>query len=100
MKRLDRVNKLAKAFSSLQIDSFVWKGTTLVDAKTSPTVIPCADGIFISAEDGKGLADYYGEGVGGYPWIHRDLETLAEELDVLIEWQDPGTLSIHIGDYT
>ncbi len=46
----------------------------------------------ISAEDGKGLADYYGEFRGGYPWIHPRLEAWAEKLGFHWEWQHPGAI--------
>ncbi len=58
-----------------------------------PTARVNEDGhLEISAEDGKDLADYYGEFRGGYPWIHPRLETWAKRLGFHWEWQHPGAI--------
>ena len=90
-----QVTTLAEAFKALEIDSYIWVKTDLVKAKVSPTVYECDNHILISAEDGKDIADYYGECRGGYPYICEELEALADKLGVIIEWQDAGTLSIY-----
>lgn len=46
----------------------------------------------ISAEDGKDLADYYGEFRGGYPYIHTVLVAWAKKLGMYWEWQHPGAI--------
>lgn len=50
------------------------------------------DMLEVSAEDGKDLADYYGEFRGGYPWISPALETWAKKLGFYWEWQHPGAI--------
>ncbi len=67
-----------------------------IEGNTTPTAIVDSDGFLqISAEHGDGLADYYGEFRGGYPWIHPELEAWAERHGCFIEWQDPGTLKVY-----
>lgn len=48
--------------------------------------------IYISAEHGDGVADYYGEYQGGYPWIHPELEQWAESHGSYFEWQNAGCI--------
>lgn len=60
----------------------------------SPTVFTRENSIFVSAEDGKGFADYYGEFRGGYPWIHPNLERAAKNLKGYWEWQNPGCICL------
>ena len=48
--------------------------------------------IYVSAEDGLGLADYYGEFVGGYPWIHPELEQWAADNGGYWEWESAGAI--------
>lgn len=49
----------------------------------------------ISGEDGSGLIDYYGEFRCGYRWIHPEIERLAAEAGVQLEWIDPGTVGVY-----
>ncbi|NQV85456.1 MAG: hypothetical protein HQ492_00050 [Woeseiaceae bacterium] len=46
----------------------------------------------ISAEDGKGLADYYGEYRGGYPYINEQLIDWAKARGCHWEWVNPGSI--------
>lgn len=59
----------------------------------NPTVIENEDGgVFISAEDGLGWADYYAEfGVEFAP----ELTKWAEENDVTLEWYNPGSVAVY-----
>lgn len=40
------------------------------------------------------VCDYYGEHRGGYPWIHPLIEKKAEQMGLLLEWQNPAYLII------
>lgn len=62
-------------------ERFVHPAVTVRDGQT-----------FVSAEEGDGLADYYGEFTGGHPFIHPALETWATEHDSFWDWADAGTL--------
>lgn len=58
-----------------------------------PTVFVRESGkIIVSAEDGNGWADYYGEFRGGFPWIHPDLEKFAQDRGMFWEWENPGAI--------
>jgi len=48
--------------------------------------------LFVSAEDGQGFADYYGQFTGGYPYIDERLEKFAEKHGCYWEWQDAGCI--------
>ncbi len=59
----------------------------------APTVIITSSGrLMVSAEDGRGFADYYGEFRGGYPWIAPELEQWAKTNGGYFEWQNAGTI--------
>lgn len=45
--------------------------------------------IIVSAEDGLGFADYYGD---GYPYIDQRLEEIAEYYGYFWEWETPGAI--------
>ena len=83
----------------IEIPGFKWNDTTrdLDEVKVKPTVIPRERTVSVSAEDGKGFADFFGEFRGGYPWIHPDLEAFAKEHKCHWEWDDPGSISIWEG---
>ena len=52
--------------------------------------------ICVSAEEGDGVADYYGEFRGGYPWIEPRLEAWAEKHGAYWEWCNPGRIDCFI----
>jgi len=58
------------------------------------------DALTVSAEDwddDKGLAaDYYGEFRGGFPWIHPELEAIAEKHGLYWEWENPGAIQLYV----
>ncbi len=49
----------------------------------------------LSAEEGDGLLDYYGESRGGYPYIHPELEEWAASEGCFFEWVNPGIVTMH-----
>jgi len=57
------------------------------DVFGSPTIIQNEDALFISAEDGKGFADYYRD-----MYINEQLETIAKQHGGYWEWQNPGAI--------
>ncbi|MFZ9894800.1 MAG: hypothetical protein ACO3EL_06210 [Burkholderiaceae bacterium] len=85
--------KIAKTFSSLRISSYDFINNELVKVLVSPTVYVRDNHVVISAEDGKCLADYYGECNKGYPYIHPALEAAAAKFGGYLEWNNPGELS-------
>lgn len=48
--------------------------------------------VFVSAEDGRDWADYYGDYRGGYSYINPQLEALAKKHSGYWEWQNPGCI--------
>ncbi len=65
------------------------------DVELHPTVF-VQDGVLkVSAEDGRGYADYYGEYRGGYPWIEPKLEQFAAAHGLFWEWQNPGCIGLY-----
>tara|TARA_R110002074_G_scaffold72018_1_gene166070 strand:+ start:1475 stop:1720 length:246 start_codon:yes stop_codon:yes gene_type:complete len=46
----------------------------------------------VSAEEGDGAADYYGEFRGGYPYVNEKLEAKAKKLGGFWEWENPGVI--------
>ena len=87
-----------KELKALHIDSMDWDRETksLIDTVVSPTVIERDGLVIVSAEDGKGFADYWGcdeiqrEGM----YIHPELEALADKHGMYWEWEDAGAISI------
>jgi hypothetical protein len=45
------------------------------------------------------FADYYGEGRGGYPWIHSSLEEWAEANHGFWEWENPSNIAFYSQDW-
>jgi len=80
--------KIINKLKTLEID---W-----VEGICTPTVIERDGKVLVSTEDGKCLADYYGEFWGGYPWVHSALEAFAEKHGMFWEWQNPGCISLHL----
>jgi len=52
--------------------------------------------ICVSAEEGDGVADYYGEFRGGDMWIDPRLEAWAEKHGAYWEWYNPGRIDCFI----
>jgi hypothetical protein len=48
--------------------------------------------IYISAEDGDGVADYWGQWNNEIPYIHPKLEAWAESHGSYFEWQNAGCI--------
>lgn len=52
-------------------------------------------GLVMSAEDGGQFANYYGQfDEGCDPWVHPVIEAWAEQHDYIIEWRDPGSVTL------
>ena len=89
------MNKITiQALKSLAIPSFEWdrEKKDLVEVEIHPTVIERDGKVLVSAEDGKGLADFYGEFRGGYPYIDPALESFAHNRGLYWEWENPGAI--------
>lgn len=66
---------------------------------SKPFVLPFAERgalAMVSAENGDGAADYYGEFQGnGYPYIDPALEAFADKYGVYWEWVNPGQIALY-----
>ena len=55
-----------------------------------------SEGVIISAEEWNDIegyaADYWGEFRENSPWIHPDLEAVAEDFGGYWEWENPGAI--------
>jgi hypothetical protein len=41
------------------------------------------------------VIDYYGEYRGGYPWIHPEIEKMAKEWKLRLEWNNPACVGVY-----
>jgi hypothetical protein len=48
----------------------------------------------MSAEEGDGFADYYGEFTGGDMWVDPRVEKIVTRNGGYVEWDNPGCVSI------
>lgn len=92
--------RIVAELAAVEIDGLRWNRETKThdDIKLNPSIFADADGAaiaIVSAEDGKGFADYYGEFRGGYPWIAETLETFATARGLIWEWQNPGAIGLY-----
>ncbi len=78
------------------IDTFDWdsKIRDLVPVKKRPKGRLDEGRLYVSAEEGDGFADYYGEFCdnGGDPYIDPALEAWAEERGMYWDWVNPGEI--------
>ena len=74
---------------------FDFKNGEIVEVFIKPHAFIQDDTLMISAENGDGLADYYGEFRGGDPYIHEDLEKWAEENDGMWQWFNPASIGFY-----
>lgn len=89
--------KLIKAMSRITGNGLKYNQDTgkYEDAVVMPTL--CLDRdhtnqVVLSAEEGDGFADYYGEFRDGCPWIDPRIEEAADELGLYWEWENAGAL--------
>jgi len=89
--------KAEKLLASLpEIKSYKWDKELgeLVEGKVKVRAwVGEDDEILVSAENGDGAADYYGEFSGGDPKVHEDLEKWAEKKGGIWEWVNPGVVA-------
>lgn len=79
------------------IDGYDWDSTKreLVEVKLKPTAFIREDGtVIVSADDGKGFADYYGNEFIDPLYIHPKLEEFATKRDMYWEWVNPGCIAL------
>lgn len=86
--------------SAVEIDGIEYDRETreIRDIRVRPSVFPGGDSgaiVRVSAEDGLGFADYYGEYRGGYPWIAPALESFATARGLIWEWINPGAIGLY-----
>ena len=53
------------------------------------------DIVSVSAEDGRGAANYYGDFTDGIPWFNPKLEAYAEKMNCFWEWVNPGCIALY-----
>ncbi len=75
------------------IDTFDWKNGELIAIKKKPHAF-IRDGLLIvSAEEGDGFVDYYGEHNNDTMFIHPTLDEWAQKNNGYWEWENPGAIS-------
>lgn len=89
--------EITLSLQALQRTTLVYTGETreVVERPVPPTVFqwPGDDTIRVSAEDGKGWAEYYSH--HGYPWVEPKLEEWAQTRGYFWEWVDPGHIALY-----
>jgi hypothetical protein len=85
---------IATELRNLEIVMPVWdrEQRDMVEKPVKPYVFERDGQVFVSAEHGDNMADYYGEYRGGYPWIRPELEEFAKQHGGHWEWQNPGAI--------
>ena len=81
----------------IKIKTYVWNKElrNLAECLVEPTYWYDEENrLLVSAEDGLGLADYYGEFYDGFPWVHPDLEHWAAKQGSHWEWVNPGAIML------
>lgn len=87
--------------AAVEIDGIDYNRETreFSDIRVRPFVISARDDsgalAIVSAENGDGFADYYGEFRGGYPWIAPALESFATERGLEWQWENPGAIALY-----
>ncbi len=89
IKKLARIKMRLDAIRNPAWDR---KLRALVDDAAAPTVLVQDGTLILSAEDGHGFADFYGEFSGGYPTIDPRIQQVAADEGCFWEWRDPGSL--------
>lgn len=89
-------NQLIAQILEIKSKDLKWNKITrdFEEVDVFPNVFEKDNALCVSAEDGAHFADYYGECRGGYPWIHPELEALAEKNHMFWEWDDAGSISL------
>ena len=84
------IEKLAATVPAILIDDY--QGGKFIKKEVKPVIIFRDNQLFISAESGDGLVDYYGECNDFEPYIHPDLEKWAENHGMYFDWESPGAI--------
>ena len=95
--RSHNAEKIFAELQDVQLDTFDWdrEAKDLVPVKKNVYAFLRDDGaICVSAEEGDGAADYYGEFSGGYPTICDELEAFAKARELHWEWESPGCITL------
>ena len=80
------------------IDTYEWdkEAKDMVAVQKRPTGFVDEYGtLCVSAEEGDGFADYYGEFHDGYPHIDPALEEWAAQSGQYWEWKNPGCIALY-----
>lgn len=85
----------AKALKTLPALPVDWDEEKDAPINRPPKGVVRSDGsVILSAEEGDGLLDYYGEFRGGYPYIHPKIEEWAKTNGFFLEWENPGCVLV------
>lgn len=87
--------KIRSDLNKIRIESLEKYYGKFTWTEVSPTLFEHDGVVHVSAEDGRGFADYYGEYRGGYPWIHPKLVEYAEKNNMHWEWDNPGSIALY-----
>lgn len=71
----------------------IGRGPNFDEITVHPEVWIRNDMVFVSGEDGRDWADYYGEYRKGYAYINPQLEALAKANGGYWEWENPGCIA-------
>ena len=71
-----------------------WKDYDNPPPKIKPSARIDDNVIYISAENGDGIADYWGE-FNDPMFINADLQKWADQYGCYIEWVNPGILAVY-----
>lgn len=87
---------LREQLEAIRINNLEWNKETkdFDNIEVGPTVFERDGVLFVSAEDGKGFADYYSE-EAGCPDICKELEAFAKKHGMFWEWCDPGSIALY-----
>lgn len=86
------LTKVKKALETVTNVTDIRKDGKYVEVSVSPTVFERDSSLYVSAEDGYGFADAYGEFRGGYQWIDPRLVDIAKANGCYWEWVNAGCI--------
>lgn len=82
----------------LQTELAQFKADSWPSKDKMPTTFIKDGTLFLSTEDGKLFADFYGEYRGGYDWIDPRLVKWATKKRAYWEWQNAGCVALNFND--
>ena len=89
--------RLQRELAKVKLPGLEWNRETKThdDTVQAPLVFERDGYLRLSAENGDGAADYYGEFRGEYPYINPDIEAAAKRCGFYLEWENAGCLTFY-----